>query len=178
MHHKWILGVTAALLLLSCNSHPTTFSQLLDDYYEEGLKLYPLKATMAGDSRYNHSFPNTLSDEYRAELRTYYSSYLEKIAQLDEDELSEGERMSKAILQWEFEVNLEHMKFRTDLFPIDQMWSDHLTIGKFAGGASAQPFQTVEDYRNWLERLENYLEWMASAESKMKEGVELGAFAD
>ena len=174
MHHKWILGVTAALLLLSCNSHPTTFSQLLDDYYEEGLKLYPLKAPMAGDSRYNHSFPNTLSDEYRAELRTYYSSYLEKIAQFDEDELSEGERMSKAILQWEFEVNLEHMKFRTDLFPIDQMWSDHLTIGKFAGGASAQPFQTVEDYRNWLERLENYLEWMASAESKMKEGIELG----
>lgn len=147
---------------------------MLDDYYEEGLKLNPLNATFAGDIRYNNSFPNTLSDEYKAEVKIYYANYLEKIAQYNSEDLSENEKMSKAVLKWECDINLKRLTFRQDLFPIDQIWTVNLTVGQFASGASAQPFNTVEDYNNWLERLEGYLEWMASAESKMKEGIELG----
>lgn len=175
------------LLLLACSSNPKTdvsgdknqsanlaFGQLLDNYYEEGLQLFPLKATKEGDPRYNHSFPNILSDEYRNELKEYYSGYLEMVSQFDDNELSESEAMSKAVLEWECEINLEGLAFRQDLFPIDQMWSVNLVMGQFAGGESAQPFETVEDYYRWLERLEGYLVWMESAKEKMEEGIKLG----
>ena len=56
-----------------------TFNQLLDDYYEEGLKLNPITATFVGDSRYNNRFPNTLSSEHKSEIKAYYANYLEKL---------------------------------------------------------------------------------------------------
>ena len=152
----------------------TQFNQLLDEYYEDGLKLNPLTATFAGDARYNNEFPNTLSDEYKSEIKAYYTNYLEKITHFKEQDLSESEKMSKAILKWDCTINLNGLAFRQDLFPIDQMWSVNLMMGQLASGAAAQPFNTVEDYNNWLQRLEGYLEWLASAESKMTEGIKLG----
>ena len=152
----------------------TAFQKMLDDYYEEDLKLNPLKATMAGDNRYNNRFPNFLSDEYRAEVKAYYTKYLEQLAQFPEENLTASEQLSKAILKWECEINLDRLDFREDLKPIDQMWSVNLMMGQLASGASAQPFKTVKDYNDWLERLDGYLAWMASAENKMKAGIELG----
>ncbi|MBX2873866.1 MAG: DUF885 domain-containing protein [Saprospiraceae bacterium] len=156
------------------NSISAAFEKMLDNYYEEELKLNPLKATMAGDNRYNNSFPNSLSDEHKSALQTYYSKYLQQVQDFKNEDLTENEQLSKAILTWECEINLARLNFREDLRPIDQMWSVNLMMGQLASGASAQPFKTVEDYNNWLERLEGYLEWMASAEDKMRAGIELG----
>ena len=82
----------------SSDETSAAFQQMLDEYYEEDLKLNPLKA----------------------------------------------------ILKWECEISLDRLQFREDLQPIDQMWSVNLIIGQLASGASAQPFKTVEDYRNWI----------------------------
>ena len=161
----------------STTTEPTSsmaFNQVLDDYYEAGLQLNPMSATYAGDARYNDQFPNFLSAEYRQELQNYYTSYLEKLATFKDEDLTETERVSKALLKWECDINLDRLKFREDLFPIDQMWSVNLVMGQFASGESAQPFKTVTDYHNWLKRLDQYIVWMDSAASKMREGIELG----
>ena len=39
------------------------FNALLDNYYEEELKLNPIQATFAGDDRYNNQFVNNLSPQ-------------------------------------------------------------------------------------------------------------------
>lgn len=168
------LAFVTIQFFISCNSN-NTFNQMLDDYYEDGLKLNPMAATVAGDNRYNNSFPNTLSDEYQAELKAYYSSYLEKLTQFIDEDLTENQKMSKAVLRWNCDINLKRLTFKEDFFPIDQMWSVNLRIGQFASGASAQPFKTVEDYHAWLERLDGYSDWMGSAEEKMREGMAAGA---
>jgi uncharacterized protein (DUF885 family) len=149
------------------------FDNLLSDYYNEGLILDPIKATFAGDNRYNSSFPNYLSKQYRDSLRAYYKKFQIYLSQYNDKDLSDTEKMSKAILQWDIDINLEDLKFRKDLIPIDQMWSRNLMVGQLASGASAQPFNTVDDYRNWLERLDGYTIWLKTAEEKMKEGVKI-----
>ncbi|TVZ28368.1 uncharacterized protein (DUF885 family) [Gillisia sp. Hel_I_86] len=151
------------------------FNDLLDSYYEEGLKLNPLSATAAGDNRYNDQFPNTLSEAYRDSLKNYYTSYKEELAKFDDSKLSETEQMSKAILKWECDMNLETLEFRnSEFFPIDQMWSVNLNMGQLASGMSSQPFKTVEDYENWQKRVDAYLVWMNSVEEKMEEGMKEG----
>ncbi|MEJ2196694.1 MAG: DUF885 domain-containing protein, partial [Ignavibacteriaceae bacterium] len=170
------------LSLISCNKNSDkdnmtiniSFNQMLDEYYEDGLKLKPIDATFAGDSRYNNSFPNFLSDDYKSEIKAYYSNYLGKLSQFNDEDLSDSEKISKAVLKWECEINLNRLTFRQELFPIDQMWSVNLIMGQFASAYSAQPFNTVEDYNNWLQRLAGYLVWMDYAEMRMKEGMELG----
>ncbi len=179
-----LLTITVLLLFVSCNNKTkqikskntinATFNQVLEDYYQDGLRLQPLSATYIGDNRYNNKFPNTLSDEYKSELKDYYSNYLEVVSHFNDEDLSESEKLSKAVLKWECDINLSRLTFRQDLLPIDQMWSVNLTMGQLGSGASAQPFNTVDDYNNWLQRLDEYLIWMSYAETRMKEGIELG----
>lgn len=150
------------------------FESVLKIYHEEGLKLNPLNATAAGDHRFDNLLPNFLSDEYGNQLIDYYQNYKTKINSFDDSVLSKDQRLSKQILNWECNLNLEGYKFNEDLTPINQMWTLQLTIGQLASGASSQPFNNMMDHKNWLERLESYLLWMNSAEEKMKKGIELG----
>ena len=150
--------------------HNIGFNAVLANYYEDGLALNPLTATFQGDNRYNDTLPDFLSKDYKQKLKTYYTDYLEKSKKFETSNLTANEQLSNAILKWECEVNLESLSFN-NYTPIDQMWSMNLMIGQLAGGSSAQPFKTVEDYGNWLERLEDYVVWLNSAKKTMEEGI-------
>ena len=39
-------------------------------------------------------------------------------------------------------------------------------------GESAQPFNTVQDYRNWEQRVDGFIKWVALAENRMNQGIE------
>jgi uncharacterized protein (DUF885 family) len=150
------------------------FATLLDNYYEDGLRLNPINATTAGDNRYDDVFTNFLSDDFAAKAKTHFEGYKNKLASFSDEDLTESEQMSKAILAWECDINLAEFNYKADLTPIDQMWSPNLFMGQLASGSSAQPFNTVEDYEKWMKRVDGYLEWMSSAEEKMREGMEKG----
>ena len=120
----------------------------MDDYHQEALQLYPLSATYQGDKRYNDYLPNSLSNEFMEQEKKFYSSTLEKLNALDEGSLSEADLLSKKVLAWECDINLKRLGFPTHHLPINQMWTLQLTIGQLAGGSSAQPFTSVEDYEN------------------------------
>ncbi len=40
------------------------FTALLDSYYEDRLKLFPVEGTMVGDNRYNSQLPNDVIAKY------------------------------------------------------------------------------------------------------------------
>lgn len=190
MNRKILLFAFIGLLISSCKDDDkkeatakekhqqevsANFDQMLDDYYEDGLKLDPVSATTAGDNRYNDQFPNSLSDSYIDSLKAYYQSYKEKLSKFDDKDLTETQQMSKDILKWECDMHLETLSFDNyKYFPIDQMWSVNLFMGQMASGKGAQPFKTVEDYENWLNRLDGYVVWLNSAQERMKEGMEKG----
>lgn len=150
------------------------FSQLLEEFYQEGLVLNPISATEEGDHRYDNLFPDYLSTEYRQKEKSYYTKYLEEANKFNDLTLSEQQKTSKEVLNWICQNELNELTFGTEYLPIDQMWSVNLKIGQWAGGTGAQPFNTVLDYENWLERLDGYLIWMSTAQEKMKEGIDKG----
>ena len=159
---------------MSTNSS-ISFKDLVNNYYEDGLKLNPVQATMAGDNRYNDLYPNRLDPSHIEKTKKHYRYYKEALANYGDNTLSESEQMSKAILAWECDINLEHLSFKNhEFFPIDQMWSDNLTMGQMASGGGAQPFDTVEDYNNWLSRLDGYVSWLQSAETNFRKGMKEG----
>lgn len=153
----------------------TEFDSLLSNYYEDGLKLNPIAATTSGDMRYNDRFPNFLSPAFEDSLRNYYSTYRDRAKAFDDAQLSESEQMSKEILLWECNMNLETLEFSKEKYlPIDQMWSVNLFMGQLASGAGAQPFNTVKDYEDWLKRVDGYLTWFNTARENMREGMRQG----
>ena len=173
------------LSLFSCKSDTFTdksvtsiekidLSTILETYHQDYLKLNPLNATFAGDSRYNDVFPNFNSKEYLKEYQTFYEKTLQTLAEIDKNQLSENDKMSYSILKWDCEIALQELEGRYELTPIDQMWSANLMVGQLASGASAQPFVTPEDYDNWLKRVDGYLAWCNSAIDNMRTGMKEG----
>lgn len=151
------------------------FSEFVENYYQEGLERIPLNATMAGDNKYNDRFVNFLDSLEIEKTKKYYVTYGEALKNYPDSTLTESERMSKAILQWECDLNLESFEFKNfAYFPIDQMWSPNLMMGQLASGASAQPFVTVKDYQNWMKRVDEYLKWLDSSATQMKKGMDEG----
>ena len=64
--------IVVALLFFSCRTPEATdqLHQLMNDYHQQALKLYPLNATYQGDNRYNDYLPNSLSDEFMAKEKS------------------------------------------------------------------------------------------------------------
>lgn len=148
-------------------------SEVFEAYYQDGLKMNPIQATFMGDTRYNDTLPNFLSETFRSKSKQFYTDYKTKLSNYPDSLLTESERLSKAIMQWDCDVNLEGLTFE-EYTPIDQMWSLNLMIGQLASGNSAQPFATVQDYQNWLARLNDYLDWLNMTEVQMRKGMQTG----
>lgn len=177
-----VLIFLSTLVVVSCKKEPAKnapdysaeFSQLLNDYANEGLELDPIKATNSGIEGYNDKYPNFLSEDYKAKKKAYYIKYKSALSSIQDSLLTETEQMSKAVLLWECAINLAELSFNKDLMPIDQMWSKNLDFNQLASGTTAQPFKTVEDYKNWLSRVDGYTLWLASAKANMQKGMTTG----
>lgn len=171
--------MTYTILFVSCKEKQkkenSDFASMLENYNEQKLKLNPVHATFIGDNRFDDSFPNTLSKNYLQDLKEFYSSYTLQLKNFNDEQLTESEQMSKAIMAWDCEMALAKQSFKNNFYmPINQMWSVNLTMTQFATGISAQPFKTVENYDDWLKRLKQYNIWLQTAEQRMKEGVSKG----
>ncbi|PZR11530.1 MAG: DUF885 domain-containing protein [Flavobacterium psychrophilum] len=151
-----------------------TVMQLTSEYYKKRMELFPIESTTAGDTIYNNLLPNSLTDEYNNEVKSFFEKYRNSVDNLLGKELSENDRLSLELLKWECDINIEQLGFHENLMPMNQFTSLPLTIGQFASGAGAQPFKTYKDYTNWLQRLESFNQWLATAQQRMKEGVSKG----
>jgi len=178
-----ILLCTIAIGLQSCSKKETkqvetrpnkAIMDLCEDYYQERLKLFPWEATSAGDDRYNNLLPNSLSDAYLKQKHDFFSKYKNSLAAFKDENLSDKDRLSIALLDWECTTALEALNFKEYLLPITQFDALYLTAGQWGTGTSMQPFKTVKDYNNWLERLTAFNDWVVSAQARMKEGVAQG----
>lgn len=147
---------------------------LLDEYQDEQYELYPWAATFAGDNRYNNLLPNFYSQEFKQREIDYYSKYKEAIEAIDDADLNENEILSKKIMIWECERNLEGKEFPGELMPVDQFSSPLLMFAQLGSGQSAQPFKTVKDYNDWLERLDAMMPIIDTAMANMDRGIAQG----
>ena len=185
MRH-YLIPALLLLTLFACQNRSTpapdaaavanlpVLDSLLNRYQQERLPLFPLEATSAGDPRYNDQLPNTISQAYRASLRNFYTKYKQLLEQYDPAKLSDSELMSYNILKWECDINLGDLEYHKELLPINQFDCLPLLIGQYAGGTSAQPFQTARDYDNWLRRMDAFTIWCDTAIANMRRGMASG----
>ncbi len=191
---KKTLFILTLTVLIACNTTQPThknydkqIDSILSAFSEERWQLLPILATKAGDNRYNNILPNHLSSEYRDKLKEHYSRYKQLLLKYDKKSLSETRQMYYDVALWECDIYLESFEFAPSLvlnydgmnfsfsyLPINQFWSTNIFMNRLATGKSMQPFNTKQDYDNWLQRLDGYLLWCDTAMSNMRKGMEMG----
>ena len=142
MFKHLLLAITFGLMMQSCNKKTSgeesmpAIKKVFDSYYQERLPLYPLEATMNGDSRYNDRMSDELTRAGKEKLVAFYKKYQTELTKYDREKLSAEEKVSWDLLNWECAINLEGLSFPVELMPLNQIFSTHLMIAQIAGGTS------------------------------------------
>ncbi len=165
-------------------SEVVSIAKIFDDYYKFKDRINPIEATKGGNYAYNDVIANYISDDYQKDLKENYTQFLNLLNEFDSTELSEADRLSMKVMQWDCEVKLEGLNNDIitmaspiynlpsfELMPLFQIQSLHLYVAQLAAGGSVQPFSTVEDYDNWLKRVDDYFLFLDTSISMMKEGM-------
>jgi uncharacterized protein (DUF885 family) len=185
---KIFLIVTVCCSLLACHNNTTTtatnnnttqLATLLENYYNQRMQLFPLEATINGDTLYNNLLPADFTDGYREKLKTFFSSNLADIKKLDTTGLNENDQLSYQLFIYEMDMALEGLKVNfvgssqsaNSFMPFDQFNGVPLMLGQMGGGTGNQPFKTVKDYDNWLQRARAFNSWADSAIVYFKKGM-------
>ncbi len=146
---------------------------IFNNYWEDRMKLFPLEATATGDNRYNDKLPISISASYRDTLVQFYTKYAEQSKKINSP-LNEEDEMSKELFDYEIGINLEGLQYPSHLMPINQFWSFLLEFPQLGSGDGNQPFKTVKDYDNFLQRIKAFPAWIDTAISNMQFGIKKG----
>jgi uncharacterized protein (DUF885 family) len=156
------------------NNANAKFGKLCAQYYEDYLKLNPISATYAGDTRYNSELPNDGSVAYLNTTKSFYKEYLDSLSKYKREELDTNDKLSFDVLKDNLESGLEGLKYHFEYLPFNQMNALPLTIGQLGSGTGAQPFKTVKDYEDWLKRVSAFSVWADTAIGNFKKGIAAG----
>jgi len=165
-------------------SEVISITEIFDDYYKFKDRINPIEATKAGNYEYNDFIADYISDEYQKDIIDNYTYFLNVLNEFDIKELSEADLLSMKVMRWDCELKLEGLNNTIvtiaspiynlpsfELMPLFQIQSLHLYVAQLAAGESVQPFDTVEDYDNWLKRVDDFLRFLDTSISMMKEGM-------
>ena len=169
---------------------PTTtkpIAEVFAEFYEFKKSINPIEATKAGYSQYNDTIANYISDNYILHLKDRYTYFLEELSTYDSTQISSEDYMSMRVMEWDCGMKLQGVMNPIvtiaspiydlpsfEIMPLFQIQSLHLYVAQLAGGTSVQPFKTIEDYNNWLSRLDDYLSFLDTSIEKMKLGMAKG----
>jgi uncharacterized protein (DUF885 family) len=148
--------------------------QMLENYFEEFLKLAPLFATSIGDYRYDDQLAIVISEEQRARRRSLYQRYQIKIAAFPRDRLEVDDQLILAIFERTLTRNLEALQFNQHLQPVRQLSSMPVDFPVIGSGIGLHPFKSVTDYDNFLKRIDRFSIWVDTAIANMRRGMAVG----
>lgn len=182
MKFNFLAVVLLTVLCSSCvqkpagtnSSSPNTASRLYSSYWEQRSGFFPLEAMQQGDNRFNDLLPNDQTAAFRDSLKSFYSATLDSLNKFNRDSLSANDQLSYDVLAYELHIQLEGLQHNTWMLPFQQFTGMPLTIAQLGSGDSFQPFNTVEDYHNWLSRIKAFTVWTDSAIDNFKIGLSKG----
>lgn len=166
------------------NSETSAISIIFEDYYKFKERINPIEATKAGNFEYNNTIANYISDAYQNELKAEYQNFLNRLNEINLSELRRADQLSLKVMKWDCEIKLEGLQKPLvvitspmynlpsfELTPLTQIQSLHLYVAQLGAGGSVHPFNSIKDYEDWLERIEDYLDFLDTSIEMMKEGI-------
>ncbi|MBS1573271.1 MAG: DUF885 domain-containing protein [Bacteroidetes bacterium] len=172
-----IIGAGFLLLNFACkNTNKNTkkseqLDKIASNYYEEYLKLHPLEATSQGDERYNNLLTINISAEAIASESSLYQKVDNQLKQLDYQSLSDDDKVIYDVLKFKIEDYLSGLPFHFELFPFTQFSGLPLEFPLLGSGEGSQPFKTVKNYEDWLQRMDKFPVWMEQAKMNFEKGI-------
>jgi len=147
---------------------------LYEEYWDASLQLNPLQATFQGDPRHGAYLPNFLSAAYRQQVHEFTSDWLARVEAIGEDGLGGQDLLSYRIFVRQARNALDGERFPGWMQPVTPYNSPATLVAMLGSGTSAQPFETVQDYERWSQRVIGVPALFDQAIANMREGITAG----
>jgi uncharacterized protein (DUF885 family) len=169
-----VLAAAAPAAVDRAQAESKQLNMIFDDYFEEYLKQNPILATSIGDPRYNDRFVVGISPAAIAAEEKLQRDYLAKVQTVDRSALAGQDLLSYDVFKTAREREIEGFKFPDQLLPLNQFYSTPNSFAQLGSGNGMQPFKTVQDYDNFLQRIDGFVAWTDQAIVNMREGINRG----
>ncbi len=176
---KYTLSILAVFLLLQpifsqTKENNQALSDLFKAFNEDSYKLYPVLATLNGDTRYNDQLPVTFTDSYNEKVKTFNTKYLNELKRFDRKTLNANDKLSYDVFKYDREMAIEGLTLKLNRMPSNQFNSFELSMGQLGSGTGGQPFKNLKDYDNWISRAKKYTAWSDSNIVYFRKGLAEG----
>ncbi|WP_133470927.1 DUF885 domain-containing protein [Paraglaciecola marina] len=184
------LAVLISLGLLGCGPNKTTktedvvatvdvvksesqqLNELVQSYFDESMQMNPIWATFVGINDYDDKFSPPINEANIAKVLAFQELYLAKIKEIDPSSLTGQDLLTYEIFLRDRELAIKGADFPSELIPLHQMGGAHSYFASLGSGQSAQPFNTLQDFHNFIERAKGFAVYMDSAIVAMQKGIE------
>lgn len=159
---------------VSDRAPPDRIAPLLDGFWDRWVELHPTEATILGETRGRDRLTIDLTGEHRDAVRELYDATLEQLRRYDATSVRDLERTwleAGEILLSDQRALLERPERFLPLQPLGGMPGVFLQLGS---GDGAHPFDTEDDYRDFLRRAEDLPRWVEAALRRLDEGLASG----
>ncbi len=166
------------LLLWSCQD-PTInkigklasgIALLVDEYWEYQLKEFPLMASSSGVNDYNDQLGSFTEDDFRRR-NDYYVDLLARVNSIDDDRDGLSLKIDLELLKYQLKDQIARYKYKAYLNPILADAGFHISFSFLPGNV---PFNSVEDYNNYIQRLRLFLDYANQHIELMRKGIAVG----
>ena len=179
---RWLALVTVVSLTLGSHacvrraSAPTPrLADLVRAYDRDVTPYYPLTASELGLRQYDRVLANDIGEEYRSGLQALCTRYLTDLGRVDAATLDGHERLAYDIFEHRLQTCLDGFRFPWHLLPVDPVghtWPSRFPV--MGAGRGNHLFKTVQNYQDFLGRIDGFVIWIDTAIANMRLGVERG----
>ncbi len=150
MKNKFLLTTLLSLIITACGTgNDDIFNQILDEEWKRGIQENPVYASYMGDKSANQDWPD-ISESAVRERQKKTREVLERIRSIDPQRLSTENQLNYRLFLYNYERSVRAQKFDSHLLTFGQRGGIQLEH-ETAEGLS---FNTSQDYKDWLVRLE------------------------
>ena len=150
MKSKFLLTTLISLTITACGTgNDESFNQILDDEWKRGIQENPVYASYMGDKSANQDWPD-ISEGAVRERQKKTREVLEQIRSIDPQSLSIENQLNYRLFLYNYERSVRAQKFDSHLLTFGQRGGIQLEH-ETAEGLS---FNTSQDFKDWLVRLE------------------------
>jgi len=154
---------------------PPTLAHLVGDYERETTPYNPFTASERGQHEYDRVLANDIGDDYQRGLREICTRYRGELRQIDPSTLAVGDRLTYDVFSYRLDRCVESFAYPWTLVPVNQVgfsWPTRFPI--VGAGRGIHPFKTVQNYEDFLGRVDGFVVWMDTAIANMRRGMARG----
>jgi uncharacterized protein (DUF885 family) len=144
--------------------------RLFQDHWEAWTRFDPLFATYVGDQRYNDRLPSATEEAYQA-WQAQLNEYRKRLDGIPPQSLPASDQLNYTLFGHLLDDEIAELGFHSYRLQISRSGGFHLN---FPDIFQVMPFNTVDDYENYISRLVAFPRYARENIGLMREGLRTG----